>query len=379
MTTPVAIPVSRPTFGAEEEAAVVAVLRSGWVTQGPRVAEFERTFAAYVGQTEAVAVSSCTTGLHLVLRALGVGAGDEVICPSLSFIATANAIAHAGATPVFADVDLDTYNLDPASAAAALSARTKAILLVHQVGLPADIPAFRRLAATAGVTLVEDAACVIGSRVEGRPVGGDARVAVFSFHPRKLLTTGEGGMVVTSERDLARRVGSLRHHGVTVSDYERHTAGRIVVESYDEVGYNFRMTDLQAAVGLVQLGRIDELVARRVVQGERYQRAFAEHPALAVPCVPPTVTFNYQTYLLRLREGARLGRDDLMEALQAEGIATRRGLMATHLEPVYASAPRPVPLPATEEAARSTIALPLFHDLTVTAQQRVIDGILARV
>ncbi|HEU5193214.1 MAG TPA: aminotransferase class I/II-fold pyridoxal phosphate-dependent enzyme, partial [Methylomirabilota bacterium] len=189
------IPVSRPFFGAEEEQAVIAALRSGWVTQGPRVAEFETAFAAALGQPEAVAVSSCTTGLHLVLHALGIGRGDEVVVPSLSFIATANAVAHTGATPVFADIDLATYNLDPASAARAISRRTKAILLVHQVGLPADVPAFRRLARQQRVKLIEDAACAIGSQIDGKPVGGDAEVAVFSFHPRKLVTTGEGGMI----------------------------------------------------------------------------------------------------------------------------------------------------------------------------------------
>src|SRR5687767_5014479 len=173
------IPVSRPHFGIAEEEAAVAALRSGWVTQGPRVAEFEKAFATALGQPEAIAVSSCTTGLHLVFHALGIGRGDEVVVPSLSFIATANAVVHAGATPVFADIDLATYNLDPVSAAKAISRRTKAILVVHQVGLPADLDGFRRLARRARVRLVEDAACAIGSQVDGRPVGGDADVAVF--------------------------------------------------------------------------------------------------------------------------------------------------------------------------------------------------------
>ncbi|PYM25907.1 MAG: aminotransferase DegT [Candidatus Rokuibacteriota bacterium] len=373
------IPVSRPHFGIEEEQAAVAALRSGWVTQGPRVAEFERAFAAALGQLEAIAVSSCTTGLHLVLHALGIGRGDEVIVPSLSFIATANAVAHAGATPVFADIDLATYNLDAASAAKTISRRTKAILLVHQVGLPADVAAFRRLARRARVRLIEDAACAIGSQVNGRPVGADADVAVFSFHPRKLVTTGEGGMIVTRSRALARRLRSLRHHGVSMSDFARHASGKVVIEAYREVGYNYRMTDLQAAVGLVQLGRLPEFIARRQEQGARYDRAFAKHPALAIPDVAPDVGFNYQTYLLRLLPGARVSRDALMQRLLEQGIATRRGVMAAHREPAYKKTRLRVPLPATNEANRTAIVLPLYHAMTAADQDRVIEAVLSVV
>ena len=370
------IPVNRPFFGPEEEQAAVAVLRSGWVTQGPRVAEFERAFAAYLGQREAIAVSSCTTGLHLVLHALGVGPGDEVIVPSLSFIATANAVSHTGATPVFADVDLATYNLSPASAEAALSPQTKAVLVVHQVGLPADLESFRALAARAGAALVEDAACAIGSRAGGRLVGSESHAAVFSFHPRKLVTTGEGGMIVTRDPDLAGRLRSLRHHGVSVSDHARHAAPAVVVESYREVGFNYRMTDLQAAIGLAQLARLEEVVATRIAQAERYNRAFQRHPALAVPAVLPAVRFNYQTYLLRLLPGSRTDRDGLMRALLERGIATRRGITAAHREPAYRDRPLRVPLPATDEAERSTIVLPLFHALEPKDQDRVIEAVL---
>lgn len=370
------IPVARPAFGIEEEAAVVETLRSGWVTQGPRVAEFERAFATALGQPEAVAVSSCTAGLHLILHALGLGPGDEVVVPSLSFIATANAVVHAGATPVFADVEVASCNLDVASAEAALSPRTRAILLVHQAGLPANLAGFRALATRAGVSLVEDAACAIGSRVNDRPVGADSAVAAFSFHPRKLLTTGEGGMIVTGDAALARRFRSLRHHGVSMSDYERHGAGRVIVETYGEVGYNYRMTDLQAAVGLVQLRRVEEFVARRIALARRYDAAFTGHACLAIPSVPPGVTFNYQTYLLHLRPGSRMDRDGLMRALADRGVATRRGIMAAHLEPAYRDRSLRVPLPATEESDRSSLVLPLFHDLNPADQDRVIEAVL---
>lgn len=373
------IPVSRPFFGAEEEQAVLAALRSGWVTQGPRVAEFEQAFAAALGQPEAIAVSSCTTGLHLVLHALGIGRGDEVVVPSLSFIATANAVAHTGARPVFADVDLNTYNLDPASAARAISRRTKAVLLVHQVGLPADVAAFRRLARARGVRLIEDAACAIGSQVDGKPVGGDAEVAVFSFHPRKLVTTGEGGMIVTRNRALARRLRSLRHHGVSISDFARHASGKVVIEAYREVGFNYRMTDLQAGVGLVQLRRLKDFIARRQEQGTRYDRAFIKHPALAPPHIADNVRFNYQTYLLRLLRGARVTRDVLMQRLLEQGIATRRGVMAAHREPAYKHSKLRVPLPATSEADRSAIVLPLYHAMTPAEQDQVIEAVLSLV
>jgi dTDP-4-amino-4,6-dideoxygalactose transaminase len=373
------IPVTRPHFGVEEEQAVLGALRSGWVTQGPRVAEFEAEFARRLGQPEAIAVSSCTTGLHLVFHALGIGRGDEVVVPSLSFIATANGVAHTGATPVFADIDLASYNLDPASAAKAISRRTKAILLVHQVGMPADVAAFRRLARKARVRLVEDAACAIGSQVDGRPVGGDADVAIFSFHPRKLVTTGEGGMIVTRSKSLAARLRSLRHHGVSISDFARHRADRVVIESYREVGYNYRMTDMQAGVGLVQLGRLEEFIARRQEQGERYTRAFAKHPALVIPAVAPNVRFNYQTYLLRLLPSSRIRRDALMQKLLDLGIATRRGVMAAHREPAYRTHRLRVPLPSTDIADRTAIVLPLYHSMTSDDQDRVIDAVLGLV
>jgi perosamine synthetase len=373
------IPVSRPFFGAEEEQAVIAALRSGWVTQGPRVAEFETAFAAALGQPEAVAVSSCTTGLHLVLHALGIGRGDEVVVPSLSFIATANAVAHTGATPVFADIDLATYNLDPASAARAISRRTKAILLVHQVGLPADVAAFRRLARQQRVKLIEDAACAIGSQIDGKPVGGDADVAVFSFHPRKLVTTGEGGMIVTRSRTLAARLRSLRHHGVSMSDFARHASKKVVIEAYRVVGFNYRMTDLQAAVGLVQLGRLEEIIKRRQEQGARYDRAFIKHPALAPPHIAENVRFNYQTYLLRLLSGAGITRDALMQKLLEQGIATRRGVMAAHREPAYRKSRLRVPLTATNVADRTAIVLPLHHAMSPAEQDQVIEAVLSFV
>jgi perosamine synthetase len=251
------IPVARPSIGETEERAVLEVLRSGWITQGPRVGEFESAFSAYIGCRHAVAVSSCTTALQLALLAQGIGPGDEVICPSLSFIATANSIASTGATPIFCDIDLATYNLDPELVEGHITNRTRAILVVHQVGLPAEMNALSRVAGHYGIPIIEDAACAIGSSYEGnligRPIG---RMACFSFHPRKILTTGEGGMITTNELELAGRLRRLRQHAMSLSDVARHNTRTIATETYDEVGYNYRMTDMQAAIGLVQLARV---------------------------------------------------------------------------------------------------------------------------
>ena len=258
------IPVARPYIGAEEEQAVVDVLRSGWVTQGPRVAEFEEKFSEYIGCDYSVAVSSCTTALHLALLATGIGPGDEVICPSLSFIATANSIAYTGATPVFGDIDLATYNLDPARLEETISPRTKAVLIVHQIGLPAEMKELLAVAAKRGLAVIEDAACAIGSEYDGNLIGKPlGTMACFSFHPRKILTTGEGGMITTSDAKLAERLRRLRQHAMSLSDVAHHNAKQISSETYDEVGFNFRMTDMQAAIGLAQLSGLDDFLKRR--------------------------------------------------------------------------------------------------------------------
>ena len=307
---PTMIPVARPFIGQEEEGKVLDVLRSGWVTQGPRVAEFEAKFSAYVGCEHAIAVSSCTTALQLALQACGVGPGDEVICPSFSFIATANSIAVLGAKPVFADIDLVTYNIDPGQIEALITPQTKAIMVVHQIGLPAEMSAFRQLADKHGLKLVEDAACAIGAEYEGsligRPIGD---FACFSFHPRKIMTTGEGGMITTRDASLAERLRRLRQHAMSLSDVARHSARQIVVESYDEVGYNFRMTDMQAAIGLVQLERLPSLLERRRLLAQRYSDALSSLSWLKTPRVPANCTHNYQSYMVRVADEVISSRD----------------------------------------------------------------------
>lgn len=369
------IPITRPAFGIEEAAAARAAVASGWVTQGPRVAEFERRVAAYCGVADAVAVSSCTAALHLALLVLEIGPGDEVICPSMSFVATANAIRHAGATPVFADVDPRTYNLAPAAAAAAITPRTKAIMVVHQIGLPADIDAFRALGEKHGVKILEDAACAIGSRYKGRPIGGHTEMACFSFHPRKVITTGEGGMITTDCVDYGQRLRLLRQHGMSVSDTVRHEAKRIITEQYICLGYNYRLTDIQAAIGVEQMKKLDAIVGRRRELAERYGAALAGHGWLQPPYVPEFAEPNFQSYAVQLTAAAPLGRDELMQRLLDAGIATRRGVMLSHREKAYADQPCRQELVQSEQASARSLLLPLFPQMTTAEQDEVVASL----
>ncbi len=369
------IPVARPSIGEEEEQAVVAALRSGWVSQGPKVAAFEREFAEYVGARNAVAVTSCTTALHLALLGAGVGTGDEVICPSLSFIATANAIAYAGAVPIFADVDATTYNIDPASIENAISARTRAILLVHQVGLPAALDEIKEIATRRGLAIVEDAACAIGAEYRGERIGRPhTAIACFSFHPRKILTTGEGGMITTGNDDAAARLRRLRQHGMSVSDLARHGSNRVMSESYDDVGYNYRMTDMQAALGSVQLRRLDGMLAKRRRLATGYTARLAHLPWLLPPQEPSGLRHNYQSYMMRLTSDAPVSRDELMQRLLDRGVSTRRGIMAIHREAPYRGDWDKL-LPVTNMLTDTTIILPLHHEMTEDDHDYVVECI----
>jgi dTDP-4-amino-4,6-dideoxygalactose transaminase len=370
------IPVARPSFGADEERALLEVLRSGWVSQGPRVAEFEREFAKYVGAAHAVAVSSCTTALHLALLAAGIKPGNEVLCPSFSFIATANAIVHSGATPVFVDINESTYNIDPNCIESAITSRTKAILVVHQIGSPAALDEISNIARHRGLLVIEDAACAIGAEYKGRRIGSPhALMACFSFHPRKVLTTGEGGMITTSDGELATRLRKLRQHAMSVSDLTRHSASTVVRETYDEVGYNYRMTDLQGTLGLVQLERLDGMIARRRVLAMRYSSRLSSLPWLVMPHEPAESRSNFQSYMVRLRNNAPVTRDQLMEALLKSGISSRRGIMAIHRELPYRAGQWDSRLPVTNSVTDSSLILPLFHSMTEDEQDYVMECI----
>jgi dTDP-4-amino-4,6-dideoxygalactose transaminase len=366
------IPVMRPWLGEEEAAAAAAAVASGWVAQGPRVAEFERAFAASIGTGHGVAVSSCTAALHLAMLAAGIGPGDEVVVPSLSFIATANAARYVGARPVFADVDAASLNLTPETVEPALTDRTRAVILVDQCGVPADLDAMRKLCDPRGIAVVEDAACAAGAQYRGRPAGAGADVAAFSFHPRKLLTTGEGGMIVTPDGELATRLRRLREHGMDVSAAQRHASRQPVIERYLETGWNYRMTDIQAAVGLVQLGKLPALVARRRELAARYQRLLAGIPGVRMITDPQYGRTNFQSFWVLLPEDAPAGRDELLRLLAAAGVSARRGIMAAHSEPAYAHE-GPWSLPVTERITADSLILPLFHDLSLAEQDRVIE------
>jgi perosamine synthetase len=380
LTPPVSkiIPVARPCIGEEEERAVVEVLRSGWITQGPRVAAFESAFSEYIGCRHSVAVSSCTTALQLAIIACGVEAGDEVICPSLSFIATANSIVCAGATPVFADIDLETYNLDPARIEERITSRTGAILIVHQIGLAAGMNALMLVAAKHGLPVIEDAACAIGSVYDGnligRPIG---TMACFSFHPRKILTTGEGGMITTNDGELAERLRRLRQHAMSLSDVARHHSKKIATETYDEIGFNFRMTDMQAAIGMVQLGRLDSFLEKRRHLASRYTQALGSLPWLQCPFVPSMCRHNYQSYMVRMVDGWSAQRDAIMQELLEKGISTRRAIMAIHREAPYRSDRWDHSLPQTNRATDTGFILPLFHQMTQADQDYVIEALHA--
>lgn len=369
--------IARPELGEPEWQAVRDVIDSGWVTQGPKVVEFERAVADWCGAAHGVAVSSCTAALHLSLVCAGVGPGDEVIVPSMSFIATANAVVHAGATPVFAEVDPLTFNLDLADTESRITPRTRAIMAAHQLGLPVDIDAFTALADRYGLSFVEDAACAIGSTYRDAPIGSHSAFVCFSFHPRKLVTTGDGGMILTSSSEHAARLRRLRHHGMTVSDLDRHQATDIVRESYDEVGFNYRLTDLQAAVGIEQLRRLPGIVARRRELAAVYDEALGAHKVIGTPVLPAEVTWNVQTYAVRLAGFDATRRDELMRRLLQDGIATRSGVMTAHRERAYTHGQAPIPLPRSEVASDTSIALPLHGGMT-EADCHEVAGALVR-
>lgn len=366
------IPVMRPWLGEAEVAAAADTIRSGWVAQGPKVSEFEQAFSTFVDNVEGVAVSSCTTGLHLALHVLGIGAGDEVIVPSLSFIATANAPRYVGAQPVFADVDLVTQNLTIETIAAVATERTKAVIVVHQIGMPADLDPIRRFCSERDIQIVEDAACAVGSTYRGTPIGSSPGTSVFSFHPRKILTTGEGGMIVTSDSAVAERMRHLRQHAMSVSAVDRHRSDHVVVEEYPEMGFNFRMTDIQAAVGLVQLHKLPEMIERRRSLADVYRRHLDDVAGLVLPQDPAYGTTNYQSYSVVLGAELAVDRDELMQRLLVEGISTRRGVMAAHLEAAFSSSTH-APLPATEVLERRALILPLFHEMTPAEVEFVSD------
>jgi perosamine synthetase len=374
------IPVAKPLLGEEEADGARRAILSGWVTQGPEVAAFESEFCAVVGAEHACAVSNCTTALHLALLAAGVGAGDEVITVSHSFIATASSIRYCGAIPVFVDIEPETFNMNAQLIAAAITPNTKAILCVHQMGMPCDLTAILAVARKYDLPVVEDAACAIGSEIYwngsweriGKP---RADIACFSFHPRKLVTTGDGGMLTTNNAGYDRTFRLLRQHAMNISDVARHSARQVAFETYDEVGFNYRMTDIQAAVGRAQLARLGAIIERRRFLAQRYRDRLAGS-GFGLPFEPAWARSNWQSFCVRVPDA--MNQVDVMQSLLAQGIATRRGVMCSHLEPAYADrgTARWTVLPESERAQRRSLILPLYHAMTEQQQDRVVQALL---
>jgi perosamine synthetase len=388
------IPITKPEVGQEEIQAAAAALRSGWVSQGPRVAEFERAFAAFVGADHACAVSSCTTALHLALLTVGVKPEDEVVTVSHSFIATANSIRYCGAIPVFIDIQSETYNMDPALIEPAITDRTKAILCVHQLGMPCDMEAIMNVASRHGLPVIEDAACAIGSEMRmgnaWEPIGkphGD--IACFSFHPRKVITTGEGGMLTTRNAEWDAHIRLLRQHCMSVPDTKRHEAAQVIFEAYSGIGYNYRMTDMQAAVGCEQLKRLPEIVDKRRELADRYQGLLAAIQGLTLPREPDWARSNWQSFCVRLPHA--MDQQQVMQRMLDAGIATRRGIMCSHREDAYppeawrcatrlqgrcgCASAICNELGHSEQAQDHTLVLPLFPQMTANEQRLVADAL----
>lgn len=367
------IPIAKPYIGEDEKRLISEVIDSGWVSQGLKVKEFEERFAEYVGAKYAVATTSCTTALHAALSASGIGSGDEVIVPSLSFIATANAVVHCGATPVFVDIDAETCNMDAAKIEKAITQKTKIIMPVHQMGLPAEIDGIQKITERHGLKIIEDAACAIGSAYRGKKIGGHGNAACFSLHPRKVITTGEGGMITTDNEDFAVRVKRFRHHGMSISDIERHASNEVIIESYPEIGYNYRMTDIQAAMGIAQFKKLSFILKKRIEIAKRYNQALKEINCIRIPFSPDHIEHNYQSYWIEILDNAPVSRDVFMKKLLEKGIATRRGIMAIHLEKCYSE--YRVFLPETERITKNTVLLPIYPSMTGEEQNYVIQCI----
>jgi len=374
------IAIATPDLGEDEWQALREPLTTGWLTQGPKVAAFEKAFAQRHSVKHAIAVTSATTGLHLALSAAGIGQGDEVIVPAFTWVSTANCVLYCGATPIFADVDRATFNIDVADLKRRLSPRTKAIIPVHLFGLCAEIAAIRAVVPN-DVLILEDAACAAGAAYNGRSAGSLGEIGVFSFHPRKSITTGEGGMVTTNDDKLAERARTLRNHGASVSEEERHLGPRpYLLPDFAELGFNYRMTDLQGAIGLVQLTKLDRYIAERAEKAAFYREALAPLSWLRFPVEPSNGRHAWQAFVTYVDPAtAPMPRNDIMEYLQQRGIATRPGTHAVHLLSYYRDRFKidSGDYPAARDCDAQSMAIPLHNRMSDEDYDYVVDALLA--
>lgn len=372
------IQISEPSLGEEEWLALREPLESGWLTQGPKVAEFERAFAERHQVAHAVATSSCTTALHLMLAAAGIGPGDEVIVPSFTWVSTANAVIYVGATPVLADVDISTYNIDLEDVQRKLTPRTRAVIAVHLFGLCVDIEALKS-ALPSHVVVFEDAACAAGASIDGKSAGSLALAAAFSFHPRKSITTGEGGMLTTNDDEVAETARRLRNHGASISEEQRHRGpAPYLLPEFGELGFNYRMTDLQGAMGVVQLSKLDSFITERTGAADEYIQSLGEIPWLEVPKQPMRGSHAWQAFVVRITgTDSHHRRNSLMQRLQEAGIATRPGTHAVHSLAFYSRllGQSDLDLPSSALCRDTTMALPLHNRMTGIHYAQVVNAI----
>lgn len=366
------LPITAPLFDDEEVALVKQVLDSGWVTQGPFTARFEMLFAARHGVPHALATTSCTAALHLATLALGLQPGDEVVVPAFTWVTSAHAAEYVGAKAVFTDISLDTFNIDPAALASAITSRTRAIVAVHLFGKAAPMSDILAMAARHQLVVIEDAACAVGTTYQGTPVGGMADVGCFSFHPRKVITTGEGGMITTRQPELASRVKALRNHGATGLAFGAEPDKPWTMATFKMLGYNLRLSDIQAAVGIAQMAKLDRLLAERRRLALRYTAQLGDVSGIITPHDDDGHT--YQSYVIRTRESGVSRRNALMERLSAADIQTRPGTHAVHRLGYYADkyGLTPDQFPNAATAEETTITLPIFPGMTDEHQDRVI-------
>jgi len=369
------IPIAKPYLTADEAQSAYDTILTGWVTQGPGVEEFEDKFCEYTGAKYAAAISNCTTALHIAMIIAGIGKDDEVICPSMSYIATANCIKYVGAKPVFAEIDPDNYNIDIKHVKKLITDKTKAVIIVHQIGMPADIDEFKKLCDEHNLKLIEDAACAAGSSYKGKKIGSHSDIVCFSFHPRKVITTGEGGMITTSNPDYIKRIKLLRQHGMSVNDRVRHESGKLLFEDHLELGYNYRMTDIQAAIGIRQLEKLDWIINERRKIALRYIQELKDIECIKLPVEKEGYFSNYQSFSIYLKEDCQVGRDELMQKLLDAGISTRRGVTTSHRETAYKSEYKDLHLPVSEEAANKSIMIPLYIPMRDEDIEHVISKI----